>query len=59
MERLSNWLTCQSVNATFGWGLWQVTRHHKLLQNNHMLRHLIEMRNPFIDPINILQVPAP
>ncbi|KAK9905656.1 hypothetical protein WJX75_003995 [Coccomyxa subellipsoidea] len=34
----------------------QVTGHQHLCQNNPTLRRLIEMRNPFIDPINILQV---
>jgi hypothetical protein len=34
----------------------QVTGHHKLLETNPALRRLIEMRNPYIDPINILQV---
>ena len=36
----------------------QVTGHQHLCQNNPTLRRLIEMRNPFIDPINILQVSA-
>eukprot|EP00884_Botryococcus_braunii_P017055 jgi/Botrbrau1/4032/Bobra.0016s0039.1 len=36
--------------------LLKVTRHQKLLQNNHMLRQLIHLRDPFITPINILQV---
>lgn len=34
----------------------QVTGHNKLLETNPALRRLIEMRNPYIDPINILQV---
>eukprot|EP00879_Flechtneria_rotunda_P020091 GHRR01021131.1.p1 GENE.GHRR01021131.1~~GHRR01021131.1.p1 ORF type:complete len:227 (+),score=81.96 GHRR01021131.1:434-1114(+) len=34
----------------------EVTGHHKLLETNPALRRLIEMRNPYIDPINILQV---
>ncbi|BDA47382.1 probable phosphoenolpyruvate carboxylase [Coccomyxa sp. Obi] len=34
----------------------QVTGHQHLCQNNPTLRRLIEMRNPYIDPINILQV---
>mmetsp|Transcript_31274 Transcript_31274/g.78359 ORF Transcript_31274/g.78359 Transcript_31274/m.78359 type:complete len:923 (-) Transcript_31274:37-2805(-) len=33
-----------------------VSSHHRLCDNNPKLRRLIEMRNPFIDPINILQV---
>lgn len=36
----------------------QVTGHHRLLETNPALRRLIEMRNPYIDPINILQVRA-
>lgn len=36
--------------------MWQVTGHHWLCQNNQMLRRLIEMRNPWIDPINTMQV---
>ncbi|KAK9823233.1 hypothetical protein WJX72_001252 [[Myrmecia] bisecta] len=34
----------------------EVTGHQRLCQNNPTLRRLIEMRNPFIDPVNILQV---
>lgn len=34
----------------------QLTGHHRLNQNNEMLRHLIDMRNPYIDPVNVLQV---
>jgi len=34
----------------------EVTGHNKLLQTNQALRRLIEMRNPYIDPINVLQV---
>jgi len=33
-----------------------VAGHHRLCENNPKLRRLIEMRNPYIDPINILQV---
>jgi phosphoenolpyruvate carboxylase len=33
-----------------------VTGHARLLEDNAALRRLIEMRNPYIDPINILQV---
>jgi len=36
----------------------QVTGHQHLCQNNPTLRRLIEMRNPYIDPINIFQVLA-
>lgn len=34
----------------------ELTGHHRLNQNNEMLRHLIDMRNPYIDPANVLQV---
>ncbi|KAK9799807.1 hypothetical protein WJX73_001098 [Symbiochloris irregularis] len=34
----------------------EVTGHQALCQNNQMLRRLIEMRNPFIGPLNVLQV---
>lgn len=33
----------------------QISDHGRLCENNTTLRHLIEMRTPFIDPINILQ----
>lgn len=33
-----------------------MTGHDKLLANNHTLKQLLAMRNPYIDPINILQV---
>lgn len=34
----------------------QLTGHTRLCENNPSLRRLIEMRNPYIDPINMLQV---
>ncbi|GMH36089.1 hypothetical protein BSKO_03957 [Bryopsis sp. KO-2023] len=34
----------------------QIAGHNRLCENNTTLRCLIEMRNPYIDPINILQV---
>ena len=34
----------------------KVTGHCRLLETNATLKRLIEMRNPYIDPINILQV---
>jgi len=40
-----------TVNAVL-----EVTGHTRLLEDNARLRRLIEMRNPYIDPINILQV---
>ncbi|CAG9464223.1 unnamed protein product [Pedinophyceae sp. YPF-701] len=33
-----------------------VSGHSKLIDNNHSLRRLIQMRNPYIDPLNVLQV---
>ncbi len=36
----------------------QVTQHSRLLENNATLARLIAMRNPNIDPINIMQVRA-
>lgn len=35
-----------------------MTGHQALCQNNQMLRRLIEMRNPFIGPLNVLQAGA-
>lgn len=40
--------TCRAVR--------EVTGQPRLLERNQELRHLIEMRNPYIDPLNILQV---
>ena len=34
----------------------QVSGHEKLCENNKILRHLIDKRKPYIEPINILQV---
>jgi hypothetical protein len=52
---------CASIirqTVEVGWAavFLQVTGHHRLLETNPALRRLIEMRNPYIDPINILQV---
>lgn len=33
-----------------------MTGHEALLDNNPTLRKLINMRNPYIDPINVIQV---
>ncbi len=38
--------------------LVQVTGHNRLLERNTPLKRLIEMRNPYIESINILQVCA-
>ena len=42
---------CQTTSA-----LLEVTGHKELLANNGGLRKLIEMRDPYIEPLNILQV---
>jgi phosphoenolpyruvate carboxylase len=36
--------------------LLAVTRHHELLEDNPVLRRSINVRNPYVDPINLLQV---
>jgi phosphoenolpyruvate carboxylase len=33
-----------------------VTGHHELLENNPVLRRSIDVRNPYVDPINLVQV---
>jgi phosphoenolpyruvate carboxylase len=33
-----------------------ITRHQQLLENNPVLRRSIDVRNPYVDPINLLQV---
>lgn len=32
-----------------------ITRHRRLLENNPVLRRSIDVRNPYVDPINIVQ----
>jgi phosphoenolpyruvate carboxylase len=32
-----------------------VTGHERLLENNHALRRSIDLRNPYVDPINVVQ----
>ncbi len=34
----------------------RTTGHHKLLEQNPVLRKSIEVRNPYVDPINLVQV---
>ena len=34
----------------------RVTGHDELLQDNPVLRRSIDVRNPYVDPINVLQV---
>jgi phosphoenolpyruvate carboxylase len=36
--------------------LLTVTRHRELLEHNPVLRHSIDVRNPYVDPINLVQV---
>ncbi len=33
-----------------------VTRHRELLESNPVLRRSIDVRNPYVDPINLVQV---
>ena len=33
----------------------RVTGHSRLLENNHALRRSIDVRNPYVDPINVVQ----
>lgn len=44
------------IGLTYTVSSLQIADHGRLCENNTTLRHLIEMRNPYIDPINILQV---
>jgi phosphoenolpyruvate carboxylase len=34
----------------------RVTRHEQLVENNPVLRRSIDVRNPYVDPINLVQV---
>jgi phosphoenolpyruvate carboxylase len=34
----------------------QITGHTRLLEENQVLRRSIDVRNPYVDPINMLQV---
>jgi phosphoenolpyruvate carboxylase len=36
--------------------LLQVTGHRGLIENEPVLRHTIEVRNPYIDPLNLIQI---
>ncbi|HYO76124.1 MAG TPA: phosphoenolpyruvate carboxylase, partial [Thermoanaerobaculia bacterium] len=33
----------------------RVTGHDRLLETNHALRRSIDVRNPYVDPINVVQ----
>ena len=33
----------------------RVTGHERLLETNHVLRRSIDVRNPYVDPINLVQ----
>jgi phosphoenolpyruvate carboxylase len=37
-------------------GLLSVSGHHELLEDNPVLRRSINVRNPYVDPINLLQI---
>jgi phosphoenolpyruvate carboxylase len=37
-------------------GILEVTTHGKLLESNPVLRRSIDVRNPYVDPINLVQV---
>ncbi len=41
--------------ARTGRGLLQVTGHERLLEGNPVLRRSIDVRNPYVDPINLVQ----
>ena len=47
----------QSAGLTSG-ACVQITQHRSLCSNSRTLQRLIEMRAPFLNPINILQVLA-
>ena len=34
----------------------RVTRHRQLVENNPVLRRSIDVRNPYVDPINLVQI---
>lgn len=36
-------------------GVRRVTGHERLLETNHALRRSIDVRNPYVDPINVVQ----
>jgi phosphoenolpyruvate carboxylase len=33
-----------------------VTRHQRLVETNTVLRRAIDVRNPYVDPINLVQI---
>jgi phosphoenolpyruvate carboxylase len=37
-------------------GVLRLTRHHQLVEENRVLRRSIDVRNPYVDPINLVQV---
>src|SRR5262249_45847532 len=49
-DELRDWL------RRAGQALLSVTGHHELLEDNPVLRRSINVRNPYVDPINLLQV---
>jgi len=49
-EELRDWLA-RTIAALLG-----VTAHRELLHDNPVLRRSIDVRNPYVDPINMVQV---
>ena len=37
-------------------GVLRLTQHHQLVEENRVLRRSIDVRNPYVDPINLVQV---
>ena len=37
-------------------GVLAVTSHRELLESNEVLQRSIDVRNPYVDPLNLLQV---
>ncbi len=37
-------------------GVLEVTGHAELLESNPVLRRSIDVRNPYVDPINLVQI---
>ena len=46
---------CQNYKTTTA-AVLNITGHARLCDHNPLLRHLLSLRSPFLDPINILQV---
>ena len=37
-------------------GILQISGHHELLESNPVIRRSIDVRNPYVDPLNLVQV---